>query len=234
MSTQLPLNFRSQMMRSQTLMAATLLTGLVSGHCAAQGAAPAAAPNFCIAAPQVAIGDVEPGDSSYSEPLRARISKELSGPLFAIVPLASSMTAQVRAEVQQKNCRYVLRLVLTHNPGSNIGRNTAKAARTVSDAAQVASVLGATGSGSRALGTAASLGQMFGRSESRSASEPSIYPVGKGDRLSLGYSLTVLGTNGSMSSSDLSAKVAKDNERAVEQLLRQAAEAVINVVAPAG
>jgi hypothetical protein len=182
-----------------------------------------------IVRPKAQLGQGASG-ADVAEPVRQSLLAYLGGPMTELVPLQSLIPLQASVEAEQAGCQYVLYTSIVHKKGGGFGRMLGAMAPIVGTLPGMA----VSGSGSMVASQAATMAmsaaaQMQAREQAGAAlSSASQGQIGKGDVITLEYSLQKLGQAKPVLANSGKRKASQDGEDLISPLVEAAATEVLS------
>ena len=159
--------------------------------------------------------DLGPGiqSDSVAEPLRALMTRYLTGPMVELVPLDALVTQQIDAEAQAKQCDFVLYSAVSQKKTGGMGMGLFKGATTFANMVPGAGAVKAAGGMLGAAGSVASAA-----SAAQEAGDASKGVKAKSE-VSFEYKLLAFGKPAAVLSATIKAKAATDGEDVMTPLV---------------
>lgn len=170
--------------------------------------------------------DLGPGfqGESVAAPLRAMLTRNLSGPLVELVPIDGLVSQQIDAESQAKHCDYVLYSAVSQKKTGGMGMGLFKGATTLANVMPGAAAVKA------ASGTMAAAGTIASAAEAAQEAGAVSKGVKAKSEVSFEYKLQASGNPTTVLSNTLKAKATSDGEDVMTPLVQQVAEAVLTQI----
>jgi hypothetical protein len=182
-----------------------------------------------VAPPEAQVGQGSNAGADYSTPIRNSIVLLMSGPAVEIAALDSRIAMQLQAEVQQKQCDYILysSVAVKHSSGSGLGKFMKMAAPI---AAMTPVGLVAGGMAGAVAAQAASAAAMSAQQQAVNQLAGFNGQIKSKDDVTVRYQLVPAGQTSAQLQNSLQAKAKSDGEDVLTPLLLQAATAVLTEV----